>query len=105
MTMHVARAEWLAARRELLEREKELTRQRDELARRRRELPWVPVEKPYIFETDDGPKTLAELFRRALTAARLPLHARPGMGGGLPELLVLGGPRSTARSSISPTAT
>jgi predicted dithiol-disulfide oxidoreductase (DUF899 family) len=56
------REEWLAARKELLEREKELTRRSDELARRRQELPWVPVEKPYSFETDKGKQTLAELF-------------------------------------------
>jgi predicted dithiol-disulfide oxidoreductase (DUF899 family) len=56
------REEWLAARLELLAAEKELTRQSDELARRRRELPWVPVEKEYVFETDQGKKTLAELF-------------------------------------------
>ena len=56
------REEWLAARNALLEREKELTRRGDELARERRELPWVPVEKEYSFETDDGTKTLAELF-------------------------------------------
>jgi predicted dithiol-disulfide oxidoreductase (DUF899 family) len=56
------REEWLAAREELLEREKELTRLSDELARQRRELPWVPVEKEYTFETDEGTKTLAELF-------------------------------------------
>jgi predicted dithiol-disulfide oxidoreductase (DUF899 family) len=51
-----------AAREELLKREKELTRASDELARQRRELPWVPVEKDYGFDTDDGRKTLAELF-------------------------------------------
>jgi predicted dithiol-disulfide oxidoreductase (DUF899 family) len=56
------REEWLAARAALLEREKELTRRGDELARERRELPWVAVEKDYRFETDDGPKALAELF-------------------------------------------
>jgi predicted dithiol-disulfide oxidoreductase (DUF899 family) len=56
------REEWLAARIELLEREKELTRRSDELARERRELPWVPVEEPYSFETNEGTKTLAELF-------------------------------------------
>jgi predicted dithiol-disulfide oxidoreductase (DUF899 family) len=56
------REEWLAARTALLEREKELTRRGDELARERRELPWVAVEKEYRFETDDGTKTLAELF-------------------------------------------
>jgi predicted dithiol-disulfide oxidoreductase (DUF899 family) len=54
--------EWLAARLKLLEREKELTRRSDELARQRRELPWVAVEKDYSFETDEGTRTLAELF-------------------------------------------
>jgi predicted dithiol-disulfide oxidoreductase (DUF899 family) len=64
MTEHKVgtREEWNAARQELLEREKELTRRSDELARQRRELPWVPVDKEYRFETDEGPKTLAELF-------------------------------------------
>jgi predicted dithiol-disulfide oxidoreductase (DUF899 family) len=56
------REEWLAARVALLEEEKELTRRSDELARRRRELPWVRVEKEYTFATDEGAKTLAELF-------------------------------------------
>jgi predicted dithiol-disulfide oxidoreductase (DUF899 family) len=56
------REEWLAARKELLAQEKEHTRRGDELARRRRELPWVRVDEEYVFETNDGPKTLAELF-------------------------------------------
>ena len=54
--------EWLAARKALLVREKELTKLSDELARQRRALPWVPVEKEYVFDTDDGPRALAELF-------------------------------------------
>jgi predicted dithiol-disulfide oxidoreductase (DUF899 family) len=54
--------EWAAARGELLAREKEHTRLGDELAQRRRELPWVRVEKEYRFDTDDGTRTLAELF-------------------------------------------
>jgi predicted dithiol-disulfide oxidoreductase (DUF899 family) len=54
--------EWQAARDELLTEEKDLTRRNDELARKRRELPWVPVENDYSFETDDGTKSLAELF-------------------------------------------
>src|SRR6266566_5090926 len=54
--------EWAAAREELLAREKEHTRLGDELARQRRELPWVRVEKEYRFDTDDGTRTLAELF-------------------------------------------
>jgi predicted dithiol-disulfide oxidoreductase (DUF899 family) len=56
------REEWLAARAELLEREKALTRENDEISRQRRELPWVLVDKEYSFETEDGTKTLAELF-------------------------------------------
>jgi predicted dithiol-disulfide oxidoreductase (DUF899 family) len=56
------REEWAAAREELLVREKEHTRLGDELARQRRALPWVRVEKDYRLETDDGPRTLAELF-------------------------------------------
>jgi predicted dithiol-disulfide oxidoreductase (DUF899 family) len=54
--------EWQAARDELLKREKELTRLNDELAEQRRALPWVPVEKDYRFETEDGTKSLADLF-------------------------------------------
>ncbi len=56
------REEWLAARRELLEQEKAHTRRSDELARQRQELPWVPVEKEYDFETNEGTRTLSELF-------------------------------------------
>jgi predicted dithiol-disulfide oxidoreductase (DUF899 family) len=64
MTEHkvVGRAEWQAARDELLQREKAHTRMGDELARQRRQLPWVQLDKDYRFDTDDGPRTLAELF-------------------------------------------
>jgi predicted dithiol-disulfide oxidoreductase (DUF899 family) len=64
MTEHTVgtREEYARARNELLEREKELTRRSDELAQQRRDLPWVPVDKEYHFETDEGTKTLAELF-------------------------------------------
>jgi predicted dithiol-disulfide oxidoreductase (DUF899 family) len=54
--------QWQAERDELLKEEKELTRRGDELARKRRELPWVRVEKDYRFETEDGTKTLADIF-------------------------------------------
>jgi predicted dithiol-disulfide oxidoreductase (DUF899 family) len=57
-----SREEWQAARDELLAREKEHTRLGDELAQRRRELPWVRVEKEYLFDADNGTRTLAELF-------------------------------------------
>jgi predicted dithiol-disulfide oxidoreductase (DUF899 family) len=64
MTNHKVgtREEWQAAREDLLEREKEHTRMGDELARQRRELPWVRVEKEYRFDSDEGTRTLAELF-------------------------------------------
>jgi predicted dithiol-disulfide oxidoreductase (DUF899 family) len=58
----VSREEWAAAREALVAQEKEHTRLGDELARRRRELPWMRVEKEYRFETDDGTRTLTELF-------------------------------------------
>jgi predicted dithiol-disulfide oxidoreductase (DUF899 family) len=56
------REEWLAARIALLTEEKELTRRSGELALERQALPWVAVEKDYRFETEDGTKTLADLF-------------------------------------------
>ena len=57
------REEWLAARLELLKAEKELTRRSDEVARQRQELPWVRIGKDYQFGTDEGPASLAGLFR------------------------------------------
>jgi predicted dithiol-disulfide oxidoreductase (DUF899 family) len=56
------REEWLTARIALLEREKALTRRSDELAREREQLPWVRIAKEYTFDTNEGVKTLAELF-------------------------------------------
>ncbi len=56
------REEWQKSRDALLAREKELTRRNDELARERRELPWVRIDAEYSFDTEDGTKTLAELF-------------------------------------------
>jgi predicted dithiol-disulfide oxidoreductase (DUF899 family) len=54
--------EFDAAREQLLAEEKELTRRSDELAQKRRDLPWVPVDKEYSFETEEGTKSLADLF-------------------------------------------
>jgi predicted dithiol-disulfide oxidoreductase (DUF899 family) len=64
MTTHIigTREEWRKARLDLLKAEKELTRRSDELAVRRQELPWVKVDKPYRFETDQGRVSLADLF-------------------------------------------
>ena len=58
----VSKDEWIAARKQLLAKEKALTRLRDELALERRELPWERVDKSYVFDTIQGPRTLAELF-------------------------------------------
>jgi len=65
MTMHRTgtREEWRSERLALLEDEKELTRRSDELARRRQDLPWVRVDKPYRFDTDEGSASLQDLFR------------------------------------------
>src|SRR5215472_7689949 len=65
MTKHRTgtRKEWLDARLDLLEAEKEHTRRGDELARRRQDLPWVRIDKPYRFDTDEGNASLPDLFR------------------------------------------
>jgi predicted dithiol-disulfide oxidoreductase (DUF899 family) len=54
--------EWQAERDELQKGEKELTRLSDEMAAKRSRLPWVAVEKDYRFETEQGTKSLADLF-------------------------------------------
>jgi predicted dithiol-disulfide oxidoreductase (DUF899 family) len=82
-----SREEWLQAREQLLAREKEHTRLGDELARQRRELPWVPVEKEYRFESDDGPKTLADLFGGA-SQLLVYLHVRAQLRRRMPGVLV-----------------
>src|SRR5258708_10513114 len=65
MTSHKTgtREEWLAARLGLLQAEKELTRRTDDVARQRQELPWVRIDKDYRLDTDEGPASLADLFR------------------------------------------
>ena len=56
------REEWQAARDELAKLEAEQAQGNEEVKKKRLELPWVPVEKEYEFDTDEGKKTLAELF-------------------------------------------
>jgi predicted dithiol-disulfide oxidoreductase (DUF899 family) len=56
------REEWQAARNELAKLEAEQAERNDEVKRKRLALPWVPVEKEYEFDAEDGTKTLAELF-------------------------------------------
>jgi predicted dithiol-disulfide oxidoreductase (DUF899 family) len=64
MTKHKVgtQEEWAEAVKELHEREQELGNLDEELAKQRQELPWVPVDKEYTFDTEEGKKTLPELF-------------------------------------------
>jgi predicted dithiol-disulfide oxidoreductase (DUF899 family) len=61
--MIATRDKWLEARLDLLAAEKDLTRRSDEVARLRQGLPWVKVDKAYQFETEDGTRSLAGLFK------------------------------------------
>jgi len=54
--------EWQTARKELLAAERELEEHAGRVERQRRELPWVPVENEYRFATEDGTRSLTELF-------------------------------------------
>lgn len=54
--------DWIAARKKLLAKEKEFTRLCDQLSAQRRALPWERVDKSYMFETEDGRRSLAQLF-------------------------------------------
>ncbi|KQV32508.1 thioredoxin [Rhizobium sp. Root1203] len=58
----VSREEWLEARRALLLKEKEATHLRDRVNAERMALPGVKVDKPYVFDTPQGRKTLSDLF-------------------------------------------
>jgi predicted dithiol-disulfide oxidoreductase (DUF899 family) len=54
--------EWQAARDELANLEAEHAELGRKATEQRRQLPWVAVDKEYRFNTEDGKKTLAELF-------------------------------------------
>src|SRR3954467_2321889 len=56
------REDWHAARAELARLEAEHAQLGQKVADQRRRLPWVAVEKDYEFDTEDGKKTLTELF-------------------------------------------
>jgi predicted dithiol-disulfide oxidoreductase (DUF899 family) len=93
------REEWQAARDELARLEAEQAERNEEIRSKRLDLPWVPVEKKYEFDSEQGKKTLAELFdgRSQLLAYNImfgpgyTLGACPGCTGladGLDGLLV-----------------
>jgi len=56
------REEWQAAREQLAKLEAEHAELGQKAAEQRRELPWVPVTREYEFDTEQGKRTLAELF-------------------------------------------
>ena len=56
------RGEWQAARAELAKLEAQHAELGAKVTEQRRALPWVRVEKEYELDTEDGRKTLAELF-------------------------------------------
>ena len=64
MTDHINApySEWFEAHKSHLKKEKALTRQRQQLAAERRALPWLRIDKPYVFDTSEGKRSLADLF-------------------------------------------
>jgi predicted dithiol-disulfide oxidoreductase (DUF899 family) len=54
--------EWQAARAELAELEAEQARRNEEVCKKRLDLPWVAVDTDYLFDTEEGKKSLADLF-------------------------------------------
>jgi predicted dithiol-disulfide oxidoreductase (DUF899 family) len=56
------REEWQAARAELAKLEGEYAELERKVTEQRRRLPWVPVEKEYVFDTEDGKQRLTDLF-------------------------------------------
>ena len=58
----VSKKEWEEKRAELLIEEKKLTKLSDDIAAKRRRLPMYKIDDSYTLETNDGAKTLLELF-------------------------------------------
>ena len=81
----VSNEDWRTARRDLLKAEKELTHLRDKVAQQRRALPWVRMDKAYVFDTLDGPRTLAELFGRRSQLLMQHFMFAPGWKQGCPS--------------------
>ena len=98
------RDEWQAARDDLAKLEAEQAELARKVTEQRRQLPWVPVEKEYVFDTEDGEKSLAELFdgRSQLLAYNIMFPTTRSA----PALAArTWGTSSMARSCISITAT
>src|SRR3954470_1501583 len=56
------REEWQAARTELAKLENDYAELGRKVTEQRKQLPWVRVDKEYEFDTQDGRKTLGDLF-------------------------------------------
>lgn len=81
----VSHEDWLAARRDLLQKEKELTHLRDRVASERLALPWERIEKDYVFDTLDGPRSLAGLFEGRSQLVVQHFMLAPGWKEGCPS--------------------
>ena len=81
----VTHEDWLAARRDLLQKEKELTHLRDSVANERLALPWERIEKDYVFDTLDGPRSLAGLFEGRSQLVVQHFMLAPGWKEGCPS--------------------
>ena len=97
------REEWQAARDELAKLEAEYGKLGEELTERRRRLPWVPVEKEYEFDTEDGRRTLADLFegRSQLLAYNI-MYGPDYELGACPGCTALGDELDATRAHLSP---
>ncbi|UES59661.1 DUF899 domain-containing protein (plasmid) [Roseibium aggregatum] len=81
----VTHEDWLAARRDLLQKEKELTHLRDRVTSERLALPWERIEKDYVFDTLDGPRSLAGLFEGRSQLVVQHFMLAPGWKEGCPS--------------------
>ena len=79
------REDWLKARLDLLKAEKDLTKRSDALAEQRQELPWVRIDKDYKLETDEGPVSLADLFKNRSQLLVYHFMFGPDYTGGCPS--------------------
>ncbi len=86
--------------------EAEHAKRTEEIKRTRLELPWVPVEKEYEFDTENGKQTLAQLFDGRLQLLAYNVMFGPDYeNGACPGCTSLADLDSTGRSSTSTTAT
>ncbi|HEU5293576.1 MAG TPA: DUF899 domain-containing protein [Burkholderiaceae bacterium] len=97
----VSRDQWLAERKALLAHEKELTHLSDQIARERRALPWVRIDKPYVFDSPQGTRTLADLFdgRRQLLVQHFMFA--PGWEAGCPSCSYMADHHDGARPHLA----